>query len=323
MFKRRTSRVQHRRQVVVLQANVVSPRIVWFGILKLFRKMLRFAMILALVGAVAWGARYGLQNGLFKNEKFRLQAIELTPNPALDERGFARVSGIDLKGSLFDCDVDEIQSRLVARPEIAAAKVRREFPGTLVVEVVARQPHLWIASPAHGISPRDASSGLLVDRQGIAFHCPPAMLAEAVKLPVIELGDGGEKPVAGKKVAHPEFDRLNRLYQVACKEIAGAPEWIETLRQSRSWSLDLCSRDGTVATFSLGDHERQMSDLEAAFEHARSRNQEIETIELIPEKNIPVSLRGEGVPRAILVEEPEPATAPARRARDLQNLLNR
>ncbi|WP_193210636.1 cell division protein FtsQ/DivIB [Luteolibacter marinus] len=323
MLKRRTSKVQHRRQVKVLQANVVSPRIIWFGILKSCRKLVRFALVLGLIGAAVWGARYGIRHGLMENEKFRLQTIQLSPNPILDERAFAKLSGINLKGSLFDCDAADIEARLYALPEIAGASVRREFPGTLVVDVVPRKPRVWISSASHGIAPRDPGSGLLVDRLGYLFHCPAAMFEEASKLPVVELGEGGEVPVAGARIDHPEYERLMRLYKVACNEIESAPEWIDTLVQSRSWSLDLRSRDGTLATFGLGDHERQMKDLKAVLEDAREEGEVIESIELIPEKNIPVALRGESAPRAILIDEPEPVTAPDRRARDLQNLLNR
>ncbi|MCW1922736.1 FtsQ-type POTRA domain-containing protein [Luteolibacter arcticus] len=322
-IKRRTSRVQHRRQVIELQAKVVSPRIVWFSVLKSCRKMVRFVVILAFLGGTVWGVKYGIRRGLLENEEFRLQAIELTPNPAIDERRLVQVAGIDLNGSLFDCDVAVIESKLQALPEIAYAKVRREFPGTLIVDAAAREPRAWISSPSHGIPARDPQQGLVVNRSGFAFHCPPALLDKAAGLPVLQLGEGGEMPVAGKQVVHPEFDRLMRLYQVACTEIEGADQWIDTLRQSRTWSLELVSHDGTTASFGLGDHERQMGDLRSALEHARTQDQQIASIELIPERNIPVILRGEGTPRAILIDEPAPVATPDRRSRDLQNLLNR
>ena len=326
MFKRRTSRVQHRRQVLELQAKVVSPRIVWYSVLKSCRKMGRFVVIIALLVGAVWGVKYGIRRGLLENEEFRLQAIELTPNPAIDERRLVQVAGIDLNGSLFDCHVGEIEAKLDALPELASANVRREFPGTLIVEAFAREPHAWISSPSHGIAARDPEKGLLVDRNGFAFHCPPALLAEASGLPVLQLGEGGEMPAAGKQVVHPEFERLMRLYHVACTEIEGADKWIDTLRQNRAWSLELVSRDGTAASFGLGDHERQMGDLRAALEHARTQNQQIASIELIPERNIPVILCGESAPRAILLDGADSApvrVTPNRRSRDLKNLLNR
>ncbi len=321
MFKKRTTKVRHSRQLIQLQAHVVSPRIVWFGFLKTCRKFARLALFLALAGGAAWGIRLGIQRGLLENQEFRLQAIELTPNPAVDEQRLVAICDIDLGGSLFDCDAGEIESKLDALPEVASASVRREFPGTLVVELRAREPKVWIASSRQGIEERDLKKGLLVDGGGVAFPCPPALAETASRLPVVFLGEGGEAVAAGKPVKHPEFDRLMRLYEVACAEIPGAPEWIYSLRQNRAWSLELLSRDGTTAFFGLGDHERQMSDLRAALDHARERSQQIASIELIPERNIPVLLRGSGVPRAILVE---PAVStPDRRSRDVQDLLNR
>jgi len=322
MFKKRTSKVRHSRQLIQLQAHVVSPRIVWFGFLKTCRKFMRLAFLIALAFGAVVGVRLGIQRGLVENQEFRLQAIELTPNPALDERRLVEIAGININGSLFDCDAAEIESKLRALPEIATANVRREFPGTLVVQVAAREPYAWVASTAQGIDAHDEKSGLLVDRSGVAFPCHPALSKTAAMLPVFFLGDGGEPLVAGQAVKNPQFDRLVRLYKVACEEIPGATEWIYSLRQDRAWSLELLSRDGMTASFGLGDHKRQMGDLKAALDHARERSQQIASIELIPERNIPVKLRGNGVPRAILIEEPE-TPGIDRRTRDVQDLLNR
>jgi POTRA domain, FtsQ-type len=324
MFKRRTSRVSHRRQVIELQAHVMSPRIAWFGLMRYLRKFAKFAFLLALIGGVVWGVRLGIRRGLVENKEFRLQSIKLTPNPAIDVRDLVRIAGIDVNGSLFQCNAADIESRLKALPELSSAVVRREFPGTLIVEVTAREPHAWIASAAHGIAARDPESGLLVDRAGFAFHCPANLFSTASDLPVLRLGEGGTAPAAGKKVEHPEFNRLMSLYQVACTELPDAAHWIESLRQSRKWSLEILTREGTTAQFGLGDHPRQMADFKAALDHARARNQQISSIELIPERNLPVALRGDDTPRAIPVEEPEAApTVPNRRARDLEKLIHR
>lgn len=322
MFKKRTSKVRHSRQLIQLQANVVSPRILWFGILKACKKGVRLAVLVALGLGAIWGIRLGIQRGLVENEEFRLQAIELTPNAAIDERRLVEITGIDIDGSLFDCDAPEIESKLRAMPEIAIANVRREFPGTLVVQVVAREPVAWLAIPSQGIEAHDEKSGLLVDAGGVAFPCLANLAETAVKLPVFFLGEGGDPIMAGQPVKHPEYARLLRLYKVACEEIPGASQWIYSLRQTRAWSLELVSREGTTASFGLGDHKRQMDNLKSILEHARERSQQIASVELIPERNIPVTLRGSGVPRAILIEQPEPSS-PDRRSRDVQDLLNR
>ncbi len=338
MFKRRTSKVRSRRQVQVLKANVMSPLIAWFGFLRVCGQLGKGGLILGAVAGVVWGGWVGAKRWIFESEEFRLQAIELTPNSAMDERRFVRLAGIDLNGGLFDCDAAEIEERLRELPEIASAEVRRKYPGTLVVGIVAREPHVWVASASQGVPPRDLAQGLLVDRSGIAYPCPPGQREAALALPVIELGEGGEALRAGEPVSHPEFDRALRLHAELCKAAPEAAGWIDSIRQSRPWALEVISRDGIAATFGLGDHPRQVADFLASVGHSRREGQAIASINLIPERNIPVTLRGDRAPRAVLVPgqegetdpslegepaPPPPNHPPGRRDRDLRQLLNR
>ncbi len=323
MFKKRTTRVRHSKELHRLQVNILSPRIVWFGFLRSCKRMVKFALLVAFGVSVVWGLRELIHYGLVENKEFKLTAIDLTPNTAIDLPRLVKIANIDVEGSLFECDADKIEATLRAQPEIAGASVRREFPGTLVVEVVAREPYVWISGTERNIPARDPQEGLVVDKQGFVFHCPQPMLTKAAMLPVMELGKGGEPVAAGKRLVHPEYEHLRRLYQVACREMRGAETWIYSLRQDRAWSLEMISRDGTQAIFGLGDHERQMGDLKASLDHARERGDQIASINLIPERNIGVKLRGDTPPRAFLINEPAPVVPPDRRAQDLQEILNR
>ena len=71
--------------------------------------------------------------------------------------------------------------------------------------------------------------------------------------------------------------------------------------------------------------ESGVESLRAALDHAGEKGYVIATINLIPKFNIPITLREPSAPpRAIPVSAvANPPTAPARRARDLNNLLNR
>ena len=87
-------------------------------------------------------------------------------------------------------------------------------------------------------------------------------------------------------------------------------QWIESIRPVNDWSLLLVTRQGTSATFGLGDHERQIESLRAALDHAGEKGYLIDTINLIPKYNIPITLRDEAAPpKAIPVAENLPAGA--------------
>lgn len=315
MFKRRTSRVRRRRQVKVLRANVMTPRIFWFDVLRMAGGLARMALVLALTGLAAWGVWRGIETGLIENEEFRLRELVLNENPALDEIRLLNVTGIDPSGSLFDCDPSGIESLLGGLPEIESARVTRRFPGTLAVEVTARQPRFWLACSEQGVVARDPEAGLLVDAEARVFRCPPAMFEEARGLPVIELRGREPVLVPGGRVEHPDFLRGRRLFDAALAATPSAASWVDRIRQHKAWGSKLLTRDGTEALFEHGNLERQMANLLVSIEHAaREHDKNIETIAVVGKRRIPVTYRKQAPPRAIIVKpaveaaaEPAPA----------------
>jgi hypothetical protein len=318
MFKRRTARVHPRREVRVLRAHVMSPRIFWFDFCRALAIVVRILLVAALVAAAAWGLWKGIERGLLNNEEFALQHLVLNENPVLDEARFYATTGIGPEATLFDCDPGTLEAKLSGLPEIAAAGVRREFPGTLEIEIRARQPVAWIAG--EGMPARDPDGGMLVDRHDILFPCATGHLPEAAALPVIALGPSAPPPQVGEAVDHPDYLRGMRLFRTARKIDPEAADWIDEIRQHRPWGSLLTTRGGTEATFGHRDIERQVGDLLAALAHARERSARIATIRLVGKRNLPVTFHQPPPPRAIPVEEP-----PANESEpsDLERLLER
>lgn len=335
MFKRKTSRSRHaHRQLLALR--VTTPRIVWFRLRDLAWRGLKLLTVAALFGGAVWGATLGLRRAFLENEDFRLRSIDLNDNRAMDERRLVECTGINLKGSLFAVDLDAVEQRLEALPELVEARVERQLPGTLVVRVRERVPLAWIECPARGINGRDPARGLLLDPNRVPFPCVARMRSQAATLPVIALQDPATgEPVPGRPLDSPELERCLRLLRKATPAAAAAGWTVDRVCQTTPWSLGLRTGQGVDAVFGLGDHERQLADLGAALAHAEARGQVLATINLIPERNLPVTLRGEPVPRAIPVDEdylpplpPEnpataPPAAPGRADRDLRSLLDR
>lgn len=305
---------RNRRQVPskVLQVRVMSPRIAWFGFLRFSAFMAKVACVLALLGGLGWGAWRGVQHAFYRNPDFRLQSLDLNENPVIDELGVATAIGIDLTSgvNLFEIDVAAAADTLRALPALTDVHIERHLPGTLVVRVAPRTPRAWISCPQAGRVASRRAGGLLVDGLGVAYPCPERQLEDAEDLPIIELPASPEHPLeAGTRVTQPELARCLRLLDASLREDPSAGRWIESIGQANAWSLRLVTRGGTVATFALGDHERQINNLRAALEHAADRGEAIETIHLIPKHNIPITVReSRAVPRAIPVELP--ATRP-------------
>jgi hypothetical protein len=306
----------------------MSPRIAWYGFLKFGGRLAKLVGILAVLTGLGWSGWLGVQHAFHQNPDFRLQVIDLNANPVIDELGLVQATGIGLSTSLFTIDVDEVIRKLKARPEIADAHAERHLPGTLVVRVLARTPQAWICGPQAVLSQVRRSGAMLVDHRGIAYPCPEMQLESALKLPTIQLPASEKYPiVAGQHLGHPELAHCFRLLASACEADAEAIHWIESVKQVNEWSLLLVTRQGTAATFGLGDHERQIHNLNAAMDNANQKGYSIDTINLIPKHNIPITLHTETTaPPAQSLAEPPPGHAEIsaiRRARDLSTLLNR
>ena len=327
MIKRQTTKPRRSQRSQVLEVRVMSPRIAWLGLLRCIGVLAKIACILAVLTGIGWGSWQGIQRAFYKNPDFRLQAIDLNPNPVIDELGVADAGQIDLNASLFDIDVAAVTAKLKGLPEILDASVERHLPGRLVVRVTPRTPRAWISSGESDPSRIRRAGGMLVDANRIAYPCPEQQLDSAANLPVIRLPFSEEHPIKpGKLAAHPELQHSFRLLDAAIEADAEAPQWIESVEQANSWSLRIVTRDGTEATFGLGDHARQIQSLRAAMDHSSQKGYVIRTINLIPRHNIPITVGDSSAapPRATPVAEPIVVDIKEdRRARDLNTLLNR
>jgi hypothetical protein len=317
---------RHSRQSV-LEVRVMSPRIAWFGFLRLLGGLAKVACVLAALAGIGWGVWRGVQHAFYQNPDFSLKIIDLNSNPVIDEVGVAAALGIDLTAcpSLFEIDVKKASEKLLSLPEITDARVERHLPGTLVVRVIPRSPKAWISCPEAGLTDVRRAGAMLVDHQGVAYPCPQLQAKSAAALPVIQLPASAGHPItAGAKIRQPGLEHCLLLLDAAHAADPNAIQWIESIRQVNEWSLELLTRQGTAATFSLGDHARQIESLRAALDHAGEKGYHIATINLIPKYNIPITLRDEAAPpKAILVFPKEPANGDnSRRARDLSTLLN-
>ncbi|MFT3990969.1 MAG: FtsQ-type POTRA domain-containing protein [Luteolibacter sp.] len=328
-MKRQTTKVRRHSRSQVLEVRVMSRRIAWFTCLRFLKHGMKFAVILAILGAAGWGVWYGVQKAFYQNPDFSLREIDLNPNPVLDHEGFVDAAGISLPTNLFGIHVEEAAERLKKLPAVADAKVERHLPDKLFVRVTARVPKAWISCPSAGFAGKREAGGLLVDRDGFVFACPKMALADAAKLPVVEISRLDQTPISvGKKFDHPELARCFRLMDAATESDPQACESVELIRQTNEWSLALVTKEGTVATFGLADHARQIANLRAALDHAARQGYLIKTINLIPKENVPITVQ-EDTPKA-----PAPATAPIpppspeqlrqnKRDRDRSALLNR
>lgn len=322
-MKRISSHSRNRTRHSMLEVRVMSPRIAWIGFLRVLGKLIKVACVLAVLTGIGWGIWRGIEHTFYKNPDFRLQLIDLNENPVIDELTLIDLADIDLakSPSLFDIDIDYAKARLEELPAVMEAKVERHLPGTLMIRVTSRSPEAWVAETGTDLTDVRRAGGPLVDPSGFIYPCPERQLHTAQKLPILLITPQQSHPIAvGEALKHPELEHCFNLLGQIRNADPQSTHWIETIRQANDWSLRLVTRQGTSATFGLTNHDKQINKLRAALNHAAEKGYQIDTINLIPKFNVPITVRGQSAaPRAIPVSD----ASNDRRSVSLSSLLER
>ena len=278
-----------------LHIKVSSPRIVMFEIMRGLGSSLKLVMVLALIGMIGWGGYLGAKHIFIDNEEYRLQEIKLETNGHMGHARVVEVAGIDLDASIFAIDTDDIRQSLLDLPEVTHCEVERRLPGTLEISLTERKPVAWLKSVVNGF-PGKEKNGALVDADAVMFPCEGALWEISRDLPVIEVTELAHDAFQhGSKMKHSEAMRALHLVK-AFNESDVRPAWmLNQVSILSDYSMLVTCRDESQALFGMYEHRRQLADFVTVREHALKTQREVEHINLIPKKNIPVKFTGDPV----------------------------
>ena len=321
--RRKTSRaprqVRKGGDLQKLHIKVSSPRIVMFQVLRGMGKGVRYAMLLALLGLIGIGGYKGVTHLFLGNEKYTLKHIDPHTNGKIDVDRIVEVTGIDRDANIFAIDTSDMRDVLLDLPEVIDCEVERHLPDTLRIKITERVPAVWIECAALGY-PGRRTGGVLVDKMGITFPCEGALWDAARDLPVIVVKQAKSDAFQhGSKMKHPEVIRALNLVKTFSTGKVRA-QWLpERIVLINDYSMEAVCNDGSRAIFGMYDHQRQLSDFITIREKTYETRREVQRINLIPSKNIPVIFAG----APVLVKphrRPNPVNP---HEREIQSILDR
>jgi cell division protein FtsQ len=142
----------------------------WMG-----RKLLMAARALAVIAGVALSVLAGRQvvRHVIASPRFAVQELRVAATTHLTADEIQELAGVEIGDRLLTVDPDRVAARLATHPWIASARVRRELPSVLSIEITERRA---IASVLLGAL-------YLIDEAGRPFK--RATFEEADGLPVI------------------------------------------------------------------------------------------------------------------------------------------
>lgn len=271
----------------------------------------KWIVLLVLLGVGVVLGKSALQRVFLDSEEFALKYVELwqwegeeTPR-LMNLKRLSEVTGLDPRASIFSFQLGTLEERLEALPEVKRVRATRRLPDVLRIRVEEREPIAWIEAPRQRIRGRSYQYGMLVDGEGYCFPPTKAMFETVNELPVITTGERGEgKFVSGQKAEGREFLRALELVKLSKRYLAEAGWSLPAIGLRNEFSLLAKTHTGTVVTFGLYEHERQLEDLVLILDHARKTSRGVKRVNLIPERNIPVVFAQAGEPNLDVSDSP-------------------
>jgi len=303
---RRVSNVRRRRQQHVLDVKVRSRRVTQHRIRRGLVVLSRVVLVAGLCSAVYVGAREGAKRLFFENRDYQLKTIELQTDGTLQREQVLKVADLREGENIFSVNLGRVHDRIQQLPQVDEVQVVRKLPTEIDIRVVERKPVAWITSDKEISDPFVSDAAFLVDARGVLMR-EKKLLPEYLGLPLI-LGCSSESLEAGKVVESPEAKTALELLRLGTRSFMQMRFQIREIDVSKSYCLLVTDKNHTRVTFGLNDLETQLQRLEQFLVYCDDSKQELETVNLLVQRNIPVTFATP--PAAVINDTIEPPVEP-------------
>ncbi len=304
---RRVSNVRQRRQQHLLDVKVRSRGATQHRIRRAMGVLSRVILLAALLGAVYAGAREAARRLFFENPDYQVRTIELQTDGTLQREQVLKEADLREGKNIFKVNLARVHDRIQQLPQTDEVQVVRKLPGEIDIRVVERKPVAWITSEKEISDPFASDAAFLVDARGVLMK-QKKLLPEYLGLPLI-LGSSSEALEAGKVVESSEAKTALELLRLSARSPATAGRFqIREIDVSKGYCLLVTDKNHARVTFGFNDLETQLRRLEQFLTYCDDSKQELGTVNLLVQRNIPVTFAER--PATVINDTIEPAVEP-------------
>ncbi len=303
---RRVSNVRQRRQQHLLDVKVRSRRATQHRIRRAMGVLCRVFLVAALCGAAYAGVREGARRLLFENSDFQIKTIELQTDGTLQREQVLKAVDLHEGENIFNVNLARVHDSIQRLPQTDEVQVVRKLPGEIDIHVVERKPVAWITSEKEISDPFASDVAFLVDARGILMK-QKRLLPEYLGLPLI-LGCSSESLEAGKIVESPEAKTALELLRLSERSFLQMRFQIREIDVSKGYCLLVTDKNRARVTLGFNDLQTQLRRLEQFLVYCDDSKQELGTLNLLVQRNIPVTFAEP--PAAVINDTIAPAVEP-------------
>ncbi len=283
----RVSNPRQRKQQHLLDVKVRSHTAVQHRNHRLLVIGSKITLCLLICGGIAWGMRYGANRLFFENPDYRVSKIEVQTDGTLQRDQVLKTAELREGENIFSVNLARVHDRLEQLPQVNEVQVVRNMPSEINIQIVERKPVAWITSEKEITDPFASDGAFLVDARGTLMK-QKKLLPEYLGLPLI-VGCTSESLVAGKTIDSFEGKAALELLRLSTRSFMQTRFQVREIDVSKGYCLVVTDKNRTRVTFGFDNLETQLQRLEQFLVYTDDSRQELETVNLLVQRNIPVT----------------------------------
>ena len=296
----RLSTSRQRRQQHLLDVRVRSQRASHHRNRRVLVAFSKVVLALAICAGTYYGIRQGLSRFFFDNPEYRLATIEVQTDGTLQREQVLKAAELHEGMNIFSVNLAQVHDRLEQLPQIDEVQVERKMPNEIDIHLTERKPIAWITSEKAVLDPFASDAAFLVDARGSLMK-EKKLLPEYLALPLIT-GCSSEALVPGRAAQSEEAKAALELLRLTTTSFMQTRFQIREVDVSKGYCLLVTDKNHTQVMFGFDRLETQMQRLEQLLVYNDDAHREIETVNLLVARNIPVTFTK---PAAAIISEIE------------------
>ena len=284
---RRVSTSRQRRQQHLLDVKVRARRVSHHRNRRILLVVSKIVLVIAACAGLYYGIRTGLSRFFFDNPDYRLSTIEIHTDGALQRDQILKAGGLREGLNIFSVNLVQVHDRLQQLSQVDEVQVERKMPNEIDITITERKPIAWITSEKTVTDPFVSDAAFLVDARGVLMK-EKKLLPEYLALPLIT-GCSSEALVPGKTVDSLEAKAAPELLRLTTTSFMQTRFQIREVDISKGYCLLVTDKNHTRAMFGFDHLDVQMQRLEQFLVYSDDSQRQIETVNLLVARNIPVT----------------------------------
>ena len=283
----RVSNPRQRKQQHLLDVKVRARKATQYRNRRVLVFISKIGLAAAICAGIYFGARVGMRRFFFENPDYRLTMIDMQTDGTLQRDQVLKIAGLREGENIFQVNLAHVHRVLQQLPQVDEVEVLRKLPGEIDIRILERKPIAWMTSEKQIADPFQSNIAFLIDARGVLMK-EKKLLPEYLGLPLIT-GCTSESLESGKIVESVEAKAALELLRLSAGSFMQTRFQIREIDVSKGYCLVVTDKNHTRITVGFDHLEKQIQRLEQFLVYADDSRREIETVNLLVQRNIPVT----------------------------------